>query len=278
MKTEKLFIFDYSGTLSLQSVLFGRRDSLQSALEKSGLASLGVTPSMFWEEIVNPTWLEGSTTPIGYKRVLLRRLREETGFPHPGNQQLTDEALQRAAAAFVDSYLKSSRMEESWRPLLRKLLYRRDVCTIIATDHYAEATPAILKFLAEWDLPALPANETYNSPRPAALIVANSADLGAHKASACFWQKIKSGLDLQNLQEIFLVDDFGYNEQEGDAYGEAKQVEKRLEQTTRLLRDVFGVAPSIFRFFLERKNDPRTYEELMVETASFIDSFLERKI
>jgi hypothetical protein len=207
-----------------------------------------------------------------------KRLKELTGLPGSGDPQFADHALQRAVAGFVDSYLDSSRMEASWRPLLEKLLHRQDVCTVIATDHYAEATPAIIGFLTGWDLPALPAQEAFGYPRAAVLIVANSADLGAHKASPCFWQKIKSGLDLQNLQGVLLLDDFGYNEQAGDDYGEEKRVEKRLEQTARLLRDVFGVAPGIVRFFLEKENDPKAYESLMIETTLFIDQFLNGKI
>jgi len=277
MKPDKLIIFDYSGTLSLQSVLFGQRDSLQSALDKSGLSRLGITPSLFWEEIVNPTWMEGSTTQLGYKQVMLRRLREWTAFQNPAPLPLTDSGLQKAVADFVDSYLASSRMEESWHPILRGLSSQRDVCTIIATDHYAEATPTILNFLAKWDIPALPAEQAFGYQQPALIIVANSADLGAHKNSPLFWQFLKSGLELQDLRDILLIDDFGYNEEAGDAYGEKERVEMRQAKTTRLLRDVFSANLHIFRFFLKRKTDTRAYENLMIQAGLFVDRFLERK-
>jgi len=157
MKSDKLILFDYSGTLSLQAVLFGQEDSLQSALERSGLACLGITPTLFWEEIVNPTWEEGSTTQVGYQQIMLKRLLEGAALQNPGTEPWSVPDLQGAVAGFVNSYLASSPMEEAWRPLLRELPNQRDLCTVIATDHYAEATPAILKYLEKWDIPALPA-------------------------------------------------------------------------------------------------------------------------
>ncbi|ABC78588.1 hypothetical protein [Syntrophus aciditrophicus] len=278
MKPDKLIILDYSGTLSLQAVLFGRQESLQAALEQSGLSRLGVTPSLFWNEIVNPTWREGSTTRVGYKRVMIKRLRKRAAFRHPGATPLTGAGLEKAVADFVDAYLAASRMEKSWRSILRILADRRDVCTIIATDHYAEATPAILNFLAEWNIPALPAEKAFSSRRPAVIIVANSADLGMHKTTPYFWLTLKSGLELQNLREILLLDDFGYNEQAGDAYGEKTCVEIRQEQTSRLLRDVFSAKLDVFPFFLDRRNNPEAYERLMIQVGLCIDRFLGKKI
>jgi hypothetical protein len=71
MTVNKLIIFDYSGTLSLESTLFARPEYLMKQLTESGLMELGVSnPDVFWNEIVNPSWLEGSTTPVGYKKVI----------------------------------------------------------------------------------------------------------------------------------------------------------------------------------------------------------------
>lgn len=277
MKPDKMIIFDYSGTLSLQAVLFGRQASLQAALERSGLSRFGVTPSLFWSEIVNPTWEEGSTTRTGYKQVMWKRLTERAIFPCRETASASSAGLKKAIEDFVDAYLDSSRMEESWRPILRDLSARRDVCTVIATDHYAEATDAIRQFLSQWDIPALPAEKAFGSRRSTGLVVANSADLGVHKDAPSFWQTLKSGLKLENLRDILLIDDFGYNEQEGDAYGERQRVERRKEQTARLLRDVFSANLHIFPFFLERKTDPRACETLLLQAAMVIDRFLERK-
>jgi len=278
MNPDKLILFDYSGTLSLQAVLFGQRNSFQSALERSGLARLGVTPTFLWKKIINPTWREGSTTRVGYKQLLLRSLAEEAEFRNPGKKQVIDADLPKAVADFVNSYLASSCMEESWRPLLRKLPQRKDVCAVIVTDHYADATSAIVRYLAEWNIPALPAEKAFGFPRPAAIIVANSADLGAHKISSRFWQPLKSGLQLQDLEGILLIDDFGYNEQEGDAYSEREAVAIRQVETARLLQEVFQVAPCIFPFFLEREKGSESYGRLMIQAALVMDQFLDGKI
>ncbi|MGZ3595644.1 MAG: hypothetical protein ACXWMV_09865, partial [Syntrophales bacterium] len=75
MLPKKLIIFDYSGTLSLESTLFGRPDYLMNQLRNCGLTDMGITnPSIFWEQIVNPTWVEGSTTQIGYKKLIEDRI------------------------------------------------------------------------------------------------------------------------------------------------------------------------------------------------------------
>ena len=75
MAPVKLVIFDYSGTLSLESTLFARPDFLMKQLKESGLANLGIeSPETFWGEIVNPTWQRGSTTSVGYKKVIGDRI------------------------------------------------------------------------------------------------------------------------------------------------------------------------------------------------------------
>lgn len=278
MRPDTLILFDYSGTLSLSAVAFGRENPLREALEKSGLARLGVTPSRFWAEIVNPTWEEGSTTRVGYKEVMLRRLRDGAAGWNPGSPPVPDRELEKAVGDFVDSYLAASSMEERWRPLLKSLSSRPDACTVIATDHYAEATPAIVKFLADWDIPALPADGAFGAHRPPALVVANSADLGVHKDEPSFWQRLKTGLQLCPLRAVLLVDDFGFNEQAGDAYGERARVERRQQQTVRLLREVFSAPVHVFGFFLERPEDPQAREALAIQAALAIHRLLERKV
>ncbi|WP_408998608.1 hypothetical protein ACJ77P_14145 [Syntrophus buswellii] len=275
MKPHKLLLLDYSGTLSLQAVLFGRGDSLQSALEQSGLACLGITPSRLWEKIVNPTWEEGSTTPVGYRQILLRHLLEDAGGEVSSARPGFVPDLERAAEAFVDFYLAASRMEDPWRPLLRKLADQPGLRTVIVTDHYAEATATILRYLADWEIPAVSAKEVFGPEPPAALIVANSADLGVHKDTPCFWQSLKSGLGLHALKDILLIDDFGLNEHSSDAYGDRTRVERRQEETARLLREIFSVEARIFRFFLERGEGLPDYERLMRRVERLVNQFLE---
>ncbi len=66
MMIEKVVIFDWSGTLSPEAVRFAEDENLKRELERSGLASLGMaTSETFWNEIVNPTWEEGSTIAAG---------------------------------------------------------------------------------------------------------------------------------------------------------------------------------------------------------------------
>src|SRR5450759_4059502 len=114
---EKLVIFDYSGTLSLKAPRFARPENLLSALAESGLARLGVaTPETFWGEIVAPTWTGGSTTAIGYKRVMAQRI-EALGLA-PG---VAGAEIAATSSRFVDLYLAHSRIDPLWRPMLENL-------------------------------------------------------------------------------------------------------------------------------------------------------------
>jgi len=147
---EKLVIFDYSGTLSLEAPRFARPGNLLSALAESGLAKLGVaTPEAFWGEIVGPTWTLGSTTAIGYKRVMAQRI-EALGLA-PG---VVGAEIAAASSRFVDLYLAHSRIDPLWRPMLENLAGNPGACVVIATDHYAEATETIIHNLHSWNIPA----------------------------------------------------------------------------------------------------------------------------
>ena len=235
---DTLLIFDYSGTLSLEMPRFARPENLLRALAESGLAALGVTsPEIFWEEIVNPTWVEGSTTQAGYKRVMAERIAA-LGLA-PG---ASAEEIAAAASRFVESYLDHSRIEPDWRPLLARLSENPDVGVIVATDHYAEATGRIIAELGAWGIPAVkigaaPACET-PAPREATVrsalpcrrpfFIANSADLGSWKVDAAFWETLKAKLRQDKVERLLVVDDFGFNEAAGDTYGgEAAKIAAR---------------------------------------------------
>jgi len=152
---EKLVIFDYSGTLSLEAPRFARPGNLLSALAESGLAKLGVaTPEAFWGEIVGPTWIEGSTTATGYRRVMAQRI-EARGFA----PDATREEIAAATSRFVERYLDHSRIDPLWRPLLENLAGNRGAYVVIATDHYAEATEAIVRHLGSWEILAQKADQ-----------------------------------------------------------------------------------------------------------------------
>ena len=150
MPPEKLVIFDYSGTLSLEAPRFGRSENLVRALEESGLAALGVsTPEVFWGDIVNPTWIEGSTTAIGYTRVMAERIAALRLAPDAPKSE-----IEAATSRFVAMYLACSRIDPHWRPILARLSEHPAAITVVATDHYAEATGKITDYLDSWGIPA----------------------------------------------------------------------------------------------------------------------------
>ena len=145
--SDKLIIFDYSGTLSPEMAAFARPDNLIQHLKSSGLFKLGVdNAALFWE-IINVTWVTGSTTKLGYKKVMLARIEEL--FPEITGSRKPEIA--NAVAGFADAYFNHSWIDEHWQSILRKLSANKSVQVIIATDHYAEATNAIIKHLSAWN-------------------------------------------------------------------------------------------------------------------------------
>ncbi len=250
MKTERLVVFDYSGTLSLGSVRFAAPGTLMKELEESGLAALGVeTVEFFWREIVAPTWEEGSTTKAGYARMIEKRL----GEIFPGRER-TDGETARAAARFVGSYLRHSAPDRRWEPLLRDLLSRDGTRVVIATDHYGEATAAILRHLEGLGLPARAAADAPGEGPAPGIVVANSADVGHPKEDRRFWEILKRKERLETVRRTLCVDDFGGNEGEGDRYGVPEKVKKREEQTRRVLEAAFPGDVRILPFLLRSGN------------------------
>lgn len=275
MPPEKMVIFDYSGTLSLEAPRFGRPENLVRALEESGLAALGVaTPESFWENIVNPTWIEGSTTAIGYTRIMAERIAALRLAP---SAPLSE--MEAAAARFVAAYLAASRIDPHWRPVLARLSRHSAALAVIATDHYAEATGQITGYLDSWGISSRKFGQGEESPSlPASgFFVANSADLGVWKADRRFWEILRSRLPLAAVRRILLIDDFGVNEEAGDSYGARAKVLARQEKTianlTEAFRAVVGVAP----FYLpgEDRQSEEAGARLIAETAALIDEFLE---
>jgi len=272
MTPEKLIIFDYSGTLSLDAVLFARPGNLMKELRESGLVNLGVTsPEIFWKEIVNPTWEEGSTTSVGYKGVVVKRIREKF------SPAVSDDIIAIAASRFVESYLGHSHVDKRWKHILRILDEHSSVCVVIATDHYAEATGYILKFLGELGVQAVTAEEAFVNP---GFVVANSADLGVHKTNRRFWKILKASLRLDAVRRILLIDDFGFNEMEGDSYGGLEKVEKRKETTVGLLKEVFPASVQAIPFMIKNEqsqpvgNEETNHGDLITKTSMIIKGLL----
>jgi len=266
-----LVIFDYSGTLSLEAPRFGQPANLVRALAESGLFSLGVkTPEIFWEEIVGPTWIEGSTTAIGYKRVMAERIAALGLAPGATGAEIT-----AAASRFVNRYLDHSRIDPHWRPLLEKLAGYPGAAVVIATDHYAEATETIIRYLHSWDISARKAKEGTGGNRWLSLFsVANSADIGFWKADRRFWEVLKSRFSLETVRSVLIIDDFGFNEDQGDSYGEWARIEARQEKTFTVLGEVFQAGVEVIPFFLKGRDREDAPALRIAETGGRIDQFL----
>ena len=272
MFPKKLIIFDYSGTLSLESTLFGRPDYLMKQLKESGLMDLGVTsPSTFWEQIVNPTWVEGSTTQAGYKKVMEDRI---SAILYQNMSIVSCVKISDAASLFVDTYLSNSRIEGRWQPVLDKFNRHPSVRVIIATDHYAEATDYILQFLKELHIQAVPARVAMSTTGSTSVIVANSADLGFHKDDLRFWEILRNGLNLDEVRHILLIDDFGYNEQKENSYSTPEKVEQRKRDTVRLLQEVFSAEVQAVPFIIEDDKNEKDLSDLITNASAIIYRYL----
>jgi hypothetical protein len=271
---DTLMILDYSGTLSQEAALFARPTTLMKHLEESGLRQLGIdSPALFWDELVNPTWEEGSTTTAGYKSVLTQKLSARIA-------SVPVRAIANAVSSFVDSYFHDSRIDPRWESTLHALSASPDITTIIATDHYAEATRHIIKFLKEFGIQAQAAKQTFSHPQRRSFIVANSADLGFHKAEPRFWEILLSGLNLGTVRRVLLVDDFGSNEQRQDAYADRQKVEARKEKTVSVLESVLSARVDVMPFIIEDGNLPEDalYGNLIKEVHAAIARYIASSI
>jgi len=272
MLARKLIIFDYSGTLSLESTLFGRPDYLMKQLRESGLMDLGITsPAIFWEQIVNPAWVEGSTTQVGYKKVMEDRI---SAILYQNMSIVSCVKVSDAASLFVDSYLSHSRIDSRWEPVLGKLNRHPSVRAIIATDHYAEATVYILQFLKELHIQAVSVRVAMATPGTTSVIVANSAELGFHKDNPRFWEILRNGLNLGGVRHVLLIDDFGCNEQKGNSYSAPEKGEQRKHDTIRLLQEVFSAEVEAIPFIIEDDKNEKDLSDLITNASAIIYRYL----
>ena len=159
---------------------------------------------------------------------------------------------------------------------------------VIATDHYAEATETIVRNLRSWNIAARKAGEEIGPCRPAGegvgpssgqgspILIANSADIGFWKADPRFWEFLKRRLSWGKIRSVLIVDDFGFNEEQGDRYGEGARVEARQRETLAVLEKTFEAAVEASPFFLtgeERSGNGKGAAKI-VETARRIEQFL----
>ncbi len=252
LKAPTLVIFDYSGTLSLGAVEFGRSGNLERHLEESGLAGIGIdTADRYWHEVVNPTWSNASTSTMGFQSAVAGCIRKMK-IP-----DATPRLIETAVAKFLDAYMHHSNIDNRWQPLLSDIQNRPDTVGLIATDHYAEATAAILAHLATLGISAIPATEEISHTGKNAFIVANSADIGCLKSDRQFWSTLKKRCLSMPVKKVVLVDDFGSNEQDCSGYAETSSVTNRIIATRQALGGTFGVEPTAVHF-LTRQDTDRT--------------------
>jgi len=271
MKRERLVIFDYSGTLSMEAALFSRPERLTVELKESGLADLGIaTSDLFWTKIVNPTWEEGSLSRIGYAAIMERSIRDllKTDIP--------DAVIERAVSSFVRRYLGNSVIEPRWRSILERVEGDETICGVVATDHYAEATGHIIEHFEALGIKAVFADSA-DTIMPGQIYVANSADLGAHKADPLFWGKLKKCLPLGGVTAIMIVDDFGFNETAGDAYAALAKVDKRKALTVALLEGVFSAPVETVSFMIDEPDgglEPGSMGKRIAEEISQVSDLI----
>ena len=271
-----LGILDFAGTLSIDTVLFARNESLTRALTESGLAAMGIKdPDTFFKELIAPTWEEGSTTTAGYANVLSSQIKKIIA----GRKNCPPESqIREAATNFTRCYFAGSGIDRHWQPVLEYLGSKNNVDTVIASDHYAEATGHILKELADMGIEAFPAGKT--PIKKDIITVANSADLGFHKSTRGFWTALDKSLGSPCYNQILLIDDFGFNEQEQDLYGGKKKTLTRREQITAMLNEIFSAELNVFPFFLEDPSGEErliknNYHRLIEQAGTYIKTILD---
>jgi hypothetical protein len=259
----KLIIFDYSGTLSPAMADFAKPDNLMHYLQESGLFALGLeNVALFWK-IINATWEKASTTNAGYKKMLQDGINQLS--PRIALSKQTEVAS--SVSNFVDAYFSNSSIDPHWRPVLEVINYNKSVQVIIATDHYAEATNVIVRNLATWNIKAAAAETGINSN----FLVANSADIGAHKAEQKFWGTIKNNCGI-NTNQILLVDDFGANEQSADAYAQANIISERRKKTIDLLENVFSSQVQCFTFAASEAEIADLVEQASMKINQYVNN------
>ncbi|HSJ45223.1 MAG TPA: hypothetical protein VK923_11135 [Euzebyales bacterium] len=271
-----LAVLDFSGTLSLGAARFAAQARLSDELRRSGLANLGIaSPEVFWDALVVPTWSRGSTTTEGYVTVLsaaaVTHLRE-------GDTAVDDATVRNAVQRFADRYFAASTIDDAWRPCLHRLVDLPRTAVVVATDHYAEATAHIVGQLAHLDVDAVavrpdtPGSHADPPARPSdapsqerAVLVANSADVGCHKRSSAFWSPV---VDIVGTRDrVAVIDDFGANEAEADAYAHDARVQRRRQATTSLLADVFDAEVTTCPFVIAGEDDAGAVVRLAADAA-----------
>jgi hypothetical protein len=207
--------------------------------------------------------------------VLADRLKQVFSWheDHPAAREAT-----AAVGRLLGSYRRHSTIDPAWRSGIAGILGRGDTDVVVATDHYAEFTEHIVGELRALGLAAAPALEARPDDR---VLVANSADLGCHKATPGFWERLKGTQRRATTAAVVVVDDFGLNEQPLDAYAAPAKARERLNDSAEILRRTYAARVLVFPFFLDRGHDASSealrhrYHALIERAEAFVLSELE---
>lgn len=234
MRRDIAILLDYSGTLSLDMPRFAARGNLLRMLKAAGLYELGVqSEELFWQHLVQPTLDDGLRGINTYERLLTDRLLRL--FP-----KTTKDEVQMAVRRFVRRYFQNTKIHPHWLPFLRFSKGRGYL--LVVTDHYQEATEAIIRSFKQAEIQAEPFAGSWIKDR---ILVANSADLRALKAEPDFWGKILKNCP-REIAKLILVDDFGMLEAAGDVYRNNEAVKRRHEECIAAIRKYWKEELTVF--------------------------------
>ena len=84
-------------------------------------------------------------------------------------------------------------------------------------------------------------------------------------------------LAITAIRSVLIIDDFGFNEEKGDSYGERAMVETRQKETVASVQEIFQTSLAVIPFFLksgerDRKNaDARRIAEAVCQIDHFLN-------
>ncbi len=83
-------------------------------------------------------------------------------------------------------------------------------------------------------------------------------------------------LALTAIRSVLIIDDFGFNEEQGDSYGKRARVEARHKETAASVQEIFQTSLTVIPFFLKsgERNREEAGAQRIAETARQIDRFL----
>jgi hypothetical protein len=83
-------------------------------------------------------------------------------------------------------------------------------------------------------------------------------------------------LTITAIRSVLIIDDFGFNEEQGDSYGKRARVEARQKETAASLQEIFQTSLAVIPFFLKsgERDRKKAVALRIAETVRQIDHFL----